>query len=56
MSDRCGACGKPIVLFRASLRVISLAKKWVHVSRRANRSYHAIPVKAVRKEVLRDDR
>ena len=43
MTDLCVACGKPIVLVRANPRVISLAMKWVHVSRRANRSHHASP-------------
>lgn len=41
--NRCRACGKPIVLVDANPRVISLDMKWVHVSRRANRSHHAIP-------------
>lgn len=54
MSELCVACGKPIVLVRANPRVISLAMKWVHVSRRANRSHHAIPAEAVNDETLRD--
>lgn len=39
----CVACDKPIVLVHANPHVISLAMKWVHVSRRANRSHRAIP-------------
>lgn len=50
MTERCVACGKPIVLVDANPHVISLAMKWVHVSRRANRNHVAIP-----EEALRDD-
>lgn len=45
--NRCVACGKPIVLVHANPRVISLAMKWVHVSRWANRSHAAIPREAI---------
>ena len=41
--QRCVACGKPIILVDANPRVISLAMKWVHVSRRQNRNHMAIP-------------
>lgn len=39
----CRACGKPIVAVHAPNRGITLEQIWVHYSRRANRSHHAIP-------------
>lgn len=46
--NTCAACGKPIVSVAANPSVISLARVWVHASRRANRSHIAIPREALR--------
>lgn len=46
-SDRCVACGKPITTVRASRRVITLERVWVHYSWWANRSHNAIPEEMV---------
>lgn len=50
MPEHCAACGKPIILVDANPRVISLAMKWSHVSRRANRNHVAIPERAVKRD------
>lgn len=47
VDDRCVACGKPITTVRASNRVITLDRVWVHFSRWANRSHAAIPEEMV---------
>ena len=51
-TERCVACGKPIVLVNLDKRrgVVGMTRGWMHASRRANRSHVAIP-----KESLRDD-
>lgn len=47
MADLCAACDKPITTVRASNRIITLERVWVHYSRRANRSHRAIPPEAI---------
>lgn len=48
MSERCVACGKPITTVRASNRVITLERVWVHYSRWANWTHIAIPPGIIR--------
>lgn len=50
MPERCVACGKPITTIRASRRVITLDRVWVHYSWWANRSHRAIPEEMVRRD------
>lgn len=50
MPDRCAACGKPIVAVKPR-GVITLTRCWTHYSWWANRSHHAIPESAVKRDV-----
>jgi len=50
MTERCMACGKPIVLVNLDkLRgIVGMTMGYIHVSRRANRNHRAIPEEALR--------